>query len=63
MIEAQVLGEDQDPSLDRYLHEWLAHARGRVRVTTYTGYEYLNVLRAVLHRDRDPARARHGLDD
>src|SRR5207253_4328129 len=47
MIEAQVLGEDQDPSLDRYLHEWLAHARGRVRVTTYTGYEYLVRVHAV----------------
>src|SRR2546427_6814859 len=47
MIEAQVLGEDQDPSLDRYLHEWLAHARGRVRATTYTGYEYLIRVHAV----------------
>jgi hypothetical protein len=47
MIEAQVLGEDQDPSLDRYLHEWLAHARGRVRATTYSGYEYLIRVHAV----------------
>src|SRR2546428_8252568 len=47
MIEAQVLGEDQDPSLGRYLHEWLAHARGRVRATTYTGYEYLIRVHAV----------------
>src|SRR5437899_1125690 len=47
MIEAQVLGEDQDPSLDRYLKEWLAHARGRVRVTTYAGYEYLIRVHAV----------------
>src|SRR6266705_1387421 len=47
MIEAQVLGEDQDPSLDRYLHEWLAHARGRVRATTYPGYEYLIRVHAV----------------
>src|SRR2546427_13050473 len=41
MIEAQVLGKDQDPSLGHYLKEWLAHARGRVRPTTYQGYEYL----------------------
>src|SRR5712691_540857 len=47
MIEAQVLGEDQDLSLDRYLKEWLAHARGRVRATTYTGYEYLIRVHAV----------------
>src|SRR5438128_11278047 len=47
MVEAQVLGEDQDPSLDHYLHEWLAHARGRVRATTYTGYEYLIRVHAV----------------
>lgn len=41
MIEAAVLGKDQDPSLDRYLQEWLAHTRGRVRATTYQGYESL----------------------
>ena len=41
MIEAVVLGNDQDLSLDRYLKQWLAHARGRVRVTTYQGYESL----------------------
>jgi hypothetical protein len=41
MIEAQVLGKDQDASLGHYLKEWLAHARGRVRATTYQGYEYL----------------------
>ncbi len=47
MIEALVLGEDQDPSLDRYLQEWLAHTRGRVRATTYAGYEYLIRIHAV----------------
>ena len=41
MIEAQVLEQDQDPCLGHYLQEWLAHARGRVRATTYGGYEYL----------------------
>src|SRR5438093_1223768 len=41
MIEAQVLGMHQDPSLGHYLGEWLAHTRGRVRVTTYEGYESL----------------------
>jgi len=41
MIEAAVLGQHQDPSLGHYLQEWLAHARGRVRATTYTGYECL----------------------
>jgi integrase len=41
MIEAQVLGKDQDSSLGHYLKEWLAHARGRVRATTYQGYESL----------------------
>jgi len=41
MIEAPVLGKDQDTSLGHYLQEWLAHARGRVRATTYAGYEYL----------------------
>jgi hypothetical protein len=41
MIEAQVLERDQDSSLGHYLKEWLAHARGRVRATTYAGYEYL----------------------
>src|SRR6266487_2486426 len=41
MIEAQVLGNDQDPSLGQYLKEWLAHSAGRVRPTTYRGYEYL----------------------
>src|SRR5437870_344442 len=41
MIEAQVLVKDQDLSLDHYLKEWLAHTAGRVRPTTYRGYEYL----------------------
>jgi len=41
MIEAAVLGKDQDPSLGHYLQEWLAHTRGRVRATTYQGYESL----------------------
>jgi len=41
MIEAGVLGQHQDSSLGHYLQEWLAHARGRVRATTYAGYEYL----------------------
>jgi integrase len=41
MIEAAVLGKDQDPSLGHYLQEWLAHTRGRVRATTYAGYESL----------------------
>jgi len=41
MIEARVLVKDQDRSLDHYLKEWLAHVRGRVRATTYQGYEYL----------------------
>jgi integrase len=47
MIEAQVLDQDQDPSLGHYLKEWLAHARGRVRATTYAGYEYLIRCHAV----------------
>src|SRR5438093_6164487 len=41
MIEARVLVKDQDLSLGLYLKEWLAHVRGRVRATTYQGYEYL----------------------
>src|SRR3990170_4354743 len=41
MIEASVLGKDQDPSLGHYLQEWLAHTRGRVRATTHRGYESL----------------------
>src|SRR2546427_8904384 len=41
MIEPAVLGKDQDSSLGHYLKEWLAHARGRVRPTTYAGYESL----------------------
>src|SRR2546425_4817687 len=41
MIEAQVLGKDQDLSLGHYLKEWLAHTRGRVRASTYRGYESL----------------------
>jgi len=41
MIEAAVLGKDQDLSLGHYLKEWLAHTRGRVRASTYRGYESL----------------------
>src|SRR5881409_3723950 len=41
MIEAQALGKVQDPSLGHYLKEWLAHTRGRVRASTYRGYESL----------------------
>jgi integrase len=41
MIEAAVLGQDQDPSLEEYLQEWLAHTKGRVRPSTYQGYESL----------------------
>ena len=41
MIEAAVLGMDQDLSLRHYLQEWLSHTRGRVRATTYRGYESL----------------------
>ncbi|MDP9269654.1 MAG: site-specific integrase [Chloroflexota bacterium] len=47
MIEAQVLEHDEDPSFGHYLQEWLAHARGRVRATTYAGYEYLIRVHAV----------------
>jgi hypothetical protein len=47
MIEARILDQDQDPSLGHYLKEWLAHARGRVRATTYAGYEYLIRCHAV----------------
>src|SRR5438445_514455 len=61
MIEAQVLGEDQDPSLDRYLKEWLAHARGRVRVTTYAGYEILGLRWADLGPDLELAQVRRTL--
>jgi len=39
MMEAAVLGTDQDPSLGHYLKEWLHHARGRVRATTHQGYD------------------------
>ncbi len=39
MIETPVLGKGQDLSLGHYLQEWLAHARGRVRASTYRGYE------------------------
>jgi integrase len=41
MIEAAVLEAENDPSLALYLKEWLSHARGRVRATTYKGYECL----------------------
>ena len=41
MIEAAVLEQPQDPSLGHYLGEWLAHTRGRVRASTYQGYESL----------------------
>jgi Phage integrase, N-terminal SAM-like domain len=41
MIEAAVLGKDQDPSLGHYLKDWLAYTRGRVRARTYQGYESL----------------------
>src|SRR6266542_2570303 len=42
MIEAAALATDQDhPCLGHYLGEWLAHTRGRVRATTYQGYESL----------------------
>jgi integrase len=41
MIEAAVLATEKDPSLALYLKEWLSHARGRVRATTYKGYECL----------------------
>ncbi|MBA3728154.1 MAG: site-specific integrase, partial [Actinobacteria bacterium] len=47
MIEAGVLGKTQDLSLGQYLQEWLAHARARVRATTYRGYESLIRLYAV----------------
>src|SRR5436190_1595582 len=41
MIEGGVLAEPQDLCLENYLQEWLAHTRGRVRSTTYQGYESL----------------------
>ncbi len=41
MFEAAVLAESQDLSVNHYLQEWLAHSRGRVRATTYQGYESL----------------------
>ena len=47
MIEAAVLGKTQDLSLGQYLQEWLAHVRGRVRVSTYRGYESLIRLYAL----------------
>src|SRR5438034_8035204 len=41
MIEAAALATDQDPCLGHYLREWLGDSRGRVRATTYQGYESL----------------------
>ncbi|SRR6266568_1860143 len=41
MIEARALVRDQGTCLGQYLGEWLSHAHGRVRVSTYEGYESL----------------------
>jgi len=47
MIEARALEEGQALTVASYLTEWLAHTRGRVRVTTYEGYEGLIRLHAI----------------
>src|SRR5947208_2373621 len=39
----------EDLSVGRYLDQWLTHVRGRVRGTTYRGYESLVRLYAVPH--------------
>src|SRR5712692_2264136 len=41
MIEAWELAEPSDLAVGEYLEQWLAHVRGRVRATTYEGYEAL----------------------
>jgi integrase len=41
MTEAKVLDKSQDLSVGQYLLEWLSHTRGRVRASTYRGYESL----------------------
>jgi len=38
---------DNDLTVGEYLHHWLAHAKGRVRATTYDGYESLVRLHAL----------------
>ena len=47
MIEARALEQGQALTVASYLAEWLAHTRGRVRVTTYEGYEGLIRLHAI----------------
>ena len=37
----------EEPSTGEFLARWLAHARGRVRATTYDGYESLVRLHAL----------------
>ena len=47
MIEARALEDAQALTVASYLTEWLAHTRGRVRVTTYEGYEGLIRIHAI----------------
>jgi len=41
------LGGDAELSVREYLSDWLAHVRGRVRASTYEGYEVMLRLHAV----------------
>lgn len=41
LVPAAEVAEDDGLTVGAYLHEWLAHARGRVRAATYEGYEAL----------------------
>jgi len=47
MIEAWALEQGQALTVASYLTQWLHHTRGRVRVTTYEGYEGLIRIHAI----------------
>src|SRR5712691_8551285 len=51
----------EDLSVGRYLDQWLSHIKGRVRATTYRGYESLVRLYAVPHIGEVALSALHPL--
>src|SRR5439155_26954935 len=46
-MEALQVAPPQDLTVGEYLRRWLAHAKGRVRATTYEGYESLVRMHAL----------------
>jgi integrase len=61
-MPARAESPSDESTVGEYLEQWLAHAKGRVRATTYEGYESLVRLHAAPALGEIPLRSLHPLD-